>query len=69
MLIIFIGNNNQLCYYSLKLTGSANYLFWKIYIKSTLTLITYSYTVFTAEDMNTSALFQTTDMDKIARTS
>ena len=53
-----------------KLTSSANYLFWKIYIKSTLTLITYSYTIFTVEDMlNTLALFQTTDVDEIARTS
>ena len=30
-----------------KLTGLANYLFWKIHVKSTLALITYSSTVIT----------------------
>ena len=34
-----------------KLTDPANYSFWEIYIKSTLSLIIYSDTVFTAEDM------------------
>ena len=34
-----------------KLTGLTNCFFWKIYVKSTLTLITYSSTVFTTEDM------------------
>ena len=34
-----------------KLTSPANYSFWKIYIKLTLTLIIYSNTIFTTEDM------------------
>jgi len=34
-----------------KLTDLANYFFWEIYIKSTLSLIIYSGTIFTAEDM------------------
>jgi len=48
-----------------KLTGSANYLFWKIHVKLALALTTHSSTVFTAEDiMNTLALFQATDIDE-----
>jgi len=51
-----------------KLTSLANYSFWKICIKSTLTLITYSRAIFIANNMlNTLALYQTTDMDEIAK--
>ena len=40
-----------------KLTGPTNYSFWKIYVKSTFTLITYLKAVFTTNDMlNTSVL-------------
>ena len=35
----------------LKLTDSANYLFLEIHVKSTFILITYSETIFTADDM------------------
>ena len=45
-----------------KLTDSANYFFWKIHIKSTFALIIYSEDI-----LNTSALPQTTDINKIAR--
>jgi len=51
-----------------KLTGLANYPFWKIHIKSILALITYSGAVFTVDDMlNASVLPQTTNMDEIAK--
>jgi len=51
-----------------KLTSLADYSFWRIHIKSTLALITYSRTVFITDDMlNALALSQTTDVDKIAR--
>ena len=51
-----------------KLTSSADYLFWKICIKSTLALITYSKTIFTTEDiLNASALSQTTNVNKITK--
>ena len=51
-----------------KLTGFVDYLFWKICIKSTLTLITYSGALFTAEDMlNALVLSQTTDVDEVTR--
>ena len=35
----------------LKLTSSADYLFWEIHIKSIFVLITYSEAIFTADDM------------------
>ena len=51
-----------------KFTGPINYPFWEIYVKSTLTLITYPEVIFTANNiLNTSALPQTTDVDEIAR--
>jgi len=51
-----------------KLTSLADYSFWRIHIKSTLALITYSRTVFITDDMlNALALSQTTDVDKIAK--
>ena len=51
-----------------KLTGPTSYPFWKICVKSTLTLIIYSRAIFTTNDMlNALELSQTTDMDKIAR--
>jgi len=40
-----------------KITSSVDYIFWEIYIKSILALITYSKAVFIAKDMlNTLAL-------------
>jgi len=51
-----------------KLTGSANYSFWEIYVKSTLALITYPRTVFIADNMLNALTFsQTTDIDEIAK--
>jgi len=51
-----------------KLTSPADYPFWKIHVKSTLALITYSEAIFTADDMlNVLVLSQTTDVDEIAR--
>jgi len=51
-----------------KLTSPADYSFWKIHVKSTLALITYSEAIFTADDMlNVLVLSQTTDVDEIAR--
>ena len=51
-----------------KLTSPADYPFWEICVKSTLALITYSGTIFTANNMlNALALPQTTNMDEIAR--
>ena len=41
-----------------KLTSFTNYLFWKIHVKSALTLITYFSAIFTTGDMlNALALF------------
>ena len=52
----------------LKLTSPTSYPFQKIYVKSTLTFITYSKAVFTTEDMlNALALPQATNVDKIIR--
>ena len=34
-----------------KLTGTADYSFWKIHIKSTFALITYFEAIFTTDDM------------------
>ena len=34
-----------------KLTGPVDYPFWKVHVKSTLTLIIYSRAVFTADNM------------------
>ena len=51
-----------------KLTSPVNYSFWEIHIKSTLVLIIYPKALFTTEDMlNTLALHQTTDINKITR--
>ena len=51
-----------------KITSSVDYIFWEIYIKSILALITYSEAVFTDKDMlNTLALSQITNMYKITR--
>ena len=51
-----------------KLTSSTDYSFWEICIKSTLTFIIYSRTVFTTNNiLNALALSQTTDINKIAR--
>jgi len=51
-----------------KLTSLANYPFWKIHVKLTLTLITYPRAVLTAEGMlNALALPQTTNMDEVTR--
>jgi len=51
-----------------KISSPTDYPFWKIYVKSILTLITYSGAVFTANDMlNALALSQTTDINEIAR--
>ena len=51
-----------------KLTSLANYPFWEIYVKSTLALIAYPRNIFTAKDiMNTLALSQTTNVNKITR--
>ena len=51
-----------------KLTSLANYPFWEIYVKLTLALIAYPRTIFTAKDiLNTLALFQTTNVNKITR--
>jgi len=51
-----------------KLTGPANYSFWKIHIKSNFTLIMYPGAIFTAEDMlNALILSQTTDINEIAK--
>jgi len=51
-----------------KLTSPTDYPFWKIHVKSTLALITYSEAIFTAHDMlNALALPQTTNIDEIAK--
>ena len=51
-----------------KLTDSANYSFWEIYVKSTLAFITYCGAIFTADDiLNVSALSQTTNVNEIIR--
>jgi len=51
-----------------KLTSLADYPFWKIHVKLTLTLIIYSGAVLTAESMlNALALPQTTNMDEVTR--
>ena len=51
-----------------KLTSLANYPFWKIHVKLTLTLITYPGAILTAEGMlNALALPQTTNMDEVTR--
>jgi len=51
-----------------KLTGFANYLFCKICVKLILALITYPEAIFITNDMlNTLALFQTTNIDRIVR--
>jgi len=51
-----------------KLTGLANYLFWKIYVKSIFALIIYFGAIFTAKDMlNTLVLSQTTDVNKVTK--
>jgi len=51
-----------------KLTGLADYFFWRIYVKLALALITYSEAIFTTEDMLSALAFsQTTNMDKITR--
>ena len=53
-----------------KHTSPTNYFFWKICVKSTLTLITYPKVVFTTHNMlNTLELSQTTNMNEIARRS
>jgi len=54
----------------LKLSGFTDYSFYEIHVKSAITLIIYSSTVFTAKDMlNVFVLTQATDVDEVARKS
>ena len=49
-------------------SSPADYIFFEIYIKSTLALITYPGAVFTVEDiLNVLALSQTTNVNEITR--
>jgi len=51
-----------------KLTSPADYSFWKIHVKLTSVLITYSRAVLTAENiLNASTLPQTTNVDEVTR--
>ena len=51
-----------------KLTGTADYSFWEIHIKSIFALITYFEAVFTTDDiLNVSVLSQITNIDEMAR--
>ena len=51
-----------------KLTGPADYSFWKVHVKLTLALIICLRAVFTTDDMlNALALPQTTNVDEIVK--